>query len=567
MSNELTIFCKNTGQYTPVSGGETLLELSLRLQQELGELRPICAYVNNKTEPLQYRIFGPKQVEFLDRRSASGQRVYIRSLCMMLYCAVKKLYPGMRLRIEHSISGGYYCRLFHTENSGDASRQIIPAHDEIPAMTRELKGYMANLQQRDLPFVREEQLTSDIIEKFRAADLPDKVELLQTTHDLYTTYYSLDGVIDSYYGALAPSTGILDTFDLIPYKDGFLLRGFDRHNPDVPAQRVTQEKMYEAYVDYLHFNQVIGIANVGQLNTSVEKSRSADLINVAEALHDKKIADIADEICRRYHQGGARVVLVAGPSSSGKTTTTKRLGIYLMTNLLKPKMISLDNYFVDREHTPRDESGDYDYESLYALDLEQFNADLSALLRGEEVKLPTYSFELGKRIYKGNTLRLEENSILLIEGIHGLNPELTAGIEERMKYRVYVSALTTLSIDDHKLIPTTDNRRIIRDYKYRGTSATETIRRWPSVRRGEEKWIFPYQENADSTFNSSLIFELGVMKEYGESILRDVPNDTPEYAEAYRLRRFLGYFHQIGERGIPPTSLLREFLGGSSFHY
>lgn len=565
MSATLKIYCKNIGEYIPINGGETLLELAERLAPRLNGLKPICAAVNNKTEPLQYQVFGPKQVEFLDRSSRSGERVYVRSLCMMLYHAVKKELPGMRLRIEHSIAGGYYCRL----SPADAARHPESTGDMAEITTR-LKAYMLQTRERDITFERKERLTSDIIEKFREADLPDKVELLETTHDLYTTYYRLDDVIDSYYGALAPSTGCLDTFDLIPYKEGFLLMGFDRQNPDVPAQKITQEKMYEAYVDYLHFNHVIGIADVGQLNRAVEKSRSAELINVAEALHDKKIAAIADDITSRYRTGGARVVLIAGPSSSGKTTTTKRLGIYLMTNLLKPKMISLDNYFVNRETTPRDETGDYDYESLYALDLGQFNADLTALLRGEEVAMPTYSFEQGKRLYKGDTLRLEPNSILLIEGIHGLNPELTAAIEEQMKYRVYVSALTTLSIDDHNWIPTTDNRllrRIIRDYKYRGTSAVESIRRWPSVRRGEEKWIFPYQENADATFNSSLIFELGVMKDYGEAILRDVPNDTPEYAEAYRLRRFLSYFKPIGERGIPPTSLLREFLGGSSFRY
>ncbi len=544
MSATLKIYCKNIGEYIPINGGETLLELAERLAPRLNGLKPICAAVNNKTEPLQYQVFGPKQVEFLDRSSRSGERVYVRSLCMML------------LRIEHSIAGGYYCRL----SPADAARHPESTVDMAEITTR-LKAYMLQTREHDITFERKERLTADIIDKFREADLPDKVELLETTHDLYTTYYRLDDVIDSYYGALAPSTGCLE---------GFLLMGFDRQNPDVPAQKITQEKMYEAYVDYLHFNHVIGIADVGQLNRAVEKSRSAELINVAEALHDKKIAAIADDITARYRNGGARVVLIAGPSSSGKTTTTKRLGIYLMTNLLKPKMISLDNYFVNRETTPRDETGDYDYESLYALDLKQFNADLTALLRGEEVAMPTYSFEQGKRLYKGDTLRLEPNSILLIEGIHGLNPELTAAIEEQMKYRVYVSALTTLSIDDHNWIPTTDNRllrRIIRDYKYRGTSAVESIRRWPSVRRGEEKWIFPYQENADATFNSSLIFELGVMKDYGEAILRDVPNDTPEYAEAYRLRRFLSYFKPIGERGIPPTSLLREFLGGSSFRY
>ena len=562
----MKIYCKNIEEYVDIKGGESLLQLAEALSERLGGMSPICASVNNKTEPLQYQVFAPKQVEFLDRRSASGERVYIRSLCMMLYCAVRQELPDVRLRIEHSIAGGYYCRLLTL--SGNTYGVSDPA--EMAEITGRLLGAMRSLQQRDVAFERKERLTSDIINKFRQGGQPDKVELLESVNELYTTYYRLDGVIDSYYGALAPSTGCLDTFNLIPYKKGFLLMGIDKHNPDMPAQEVTQEKMYEAYVDYLHFNEVIGISNVGQLNKAVELSRTSELINVAEALHDKKIAAIADEITRRYHNGGARIVLIAGPSSSGKTTTTKRLGIYLMTNLLKPKMISLDNYFVNRDCTPRDETGDYDYESLYSLDLDSFNRDLTALLRGDEVMMPTYNFELGKRIYKGDTLRLEENSIILIEGIHGLNPELTAAIDERMKYRVYVSALTTLSIDDHNWIPTTDNRllrRIIRDHNYRGTSAVETLRRWPSVRRGEEKWIFPYQENADSTFNSSLLFELGVMKDYGETLLREVPNALPEYAEAYRLRRFLGYFKAIGERDVPPTSLLREFLGGSSFHY
>ncbi len=562
MSATLKIYCKNIGEYIPVKGGETLGELASMLAPELGGIKPICAHVNNKTEPLQYQVFGPKQVEFLSMESRSGQRVYVRSLCMMLYCAVAKQYPGLRLRIEHSISGGYYCRLFE-------GRVNLPS-DRMPEVTTRLKEAMRDLVARNLPFERKERLTADIIGRFRAEGLNDKVELLETVRELYTTYYRLDGILDSYYGALAPATGDLNIFDLIPYKEGFLLMAFDKADPSVPSKPVMQEKMYEAYIDYLHFNDVLGIRNVGQLNKAVEQNRSASLINVAEALHDKKIAAIADEITSRYRKGGARIVLIAGPSSSGKTTTTKRLGIYLMTNLLSPRIISLDNYFVNRDVTPRDETGDYDFESIHALDLKQFNADLNALLRGKEVALPTYNFEMGRRMYKGDKMRLDDNSILLIEGIHGLNPELTSDIEERMKYRVYVSALTTLSIDDHNWIPTTDNRllrRIIRDYKYRGTSAVETIRRWPSVRRGEEKWIFPFQENADSTFNSSLLFELGVMKDYGEAILRDVPNDVPEYAEAYRLRRFLSYFKQIGERGVPPTSLLREFLGGSSFKY
>lgn len=568
MSDCLKIFCENTGEYVEIQGGETLRELARKIGRErLGLAFPeICALVNNKNEPLQYQVFAPKMVRFIDRQSASGFRVYTRSLCMMLYRAVREVLPGALLRIVHSISNGWYCRLFLPGKDGKPETAVVPDS----ALLARLHEVMESLRDRDVPFIRKERLTRDISVKFREEGLFDKVELLDTLHELYTTVYRLDGVLDSYYGALAPSTGLIDIFSLVPYKEGFLLMGVDRKNPSRPALPVPQEKMYEAFNENLRFNHIIGVGNVGELNRAVIQDRTAQLINVAEALHDKKIAAIADEIARRYHEGGARVVLVAGPSSSGKTTFTKRLAIYLLTNLLQPEMISLDNYFVDRHKTPRDETGDYDYESLYALDLEQFNADFSALLRGEEVELPTYSFELGKRIYKGDRLRIGPNTILLLEGIHGLNPELTASIEDKMKYKVYVSALTTLSIDDHNWIPTTDNRllrRIIRDHKYRGASAIDTLRRWPSVRRGEERWIFPFQENADSTFNSSLIFELGVMKDYGEAILREVPNDCPEYAEAYRLRRFLGYFLPIGEKSIPPTSLLREFLGGSSFRY
>jgi len=555
MSAQLKVFCKNIDRYIPFSGGETLSDIYRRISGEIG-FTPICARVNNKTEDLQYAVFAPKQVEYLPVTTASGMRVYVRSLCMMLYRALVECYPGTRLNICHSISKGYYCRLDNMEVT-----------DEV---VENLRSAMKRLVERDIPFERKERLTADVKEMFRAEGLDDKVALLDTTHELYTVYYRLDGVIDSYYGNLAPSTGFLRSFDLRRYHDGFLLLGCDSTRPDIPAQPIKQEKMYKAFTEYAAFNHIIGICNVGELNKSTEANRSPELINVAEALHDKKIASIADEIARRFGKGGARVVLIAGPSSSGKTTFTKRLAIYLLTNLLKPKMISLDNYFVDRVDTPRDESGDYDYESLYALDLQQFNADLRDLIAGKEVELPTYSFELGQRRYKGDKLQLDDRSILLIEGIHGLNPELTSEIADCMKYRIYVSALTTLAIDDHNWVPTTDNRllrRIIRDHKYRGTSATETIRRWPSVRRGEERWIFPYQENADSMFNSSLIFELGVMREYGEALLKNFPRDMPEYAEAYRLMKLLSYFAPIPERDIPPTSLLREFLGGSSFRY
>ena len=550
----LQVFCINTGQYVDVRGGETLLELSRRLSLPF---TPIAARVNNKNEALCFSLYQPKLIEFLPVTHPSGERAYIRSLCMVLYRAVTRVTPGARLSIEHSISRGYYCRL---SGAGEVTPQLVGA---IAAEMRAIVG-------RDLPFERHEELTSDVIEIFRHQGLDDKVRLLSTSHSIYTTYYRLDGICDSYYGTLAPSTGMLRVWDLRPFKEGFLLVGFDRADPERVPEHIDQEKMYRAFTDYVDFNRIVGVRNVGELNEHVEHRRSADLINVSEALHEKALARISDEITRRYRQGGARIVLIAGPSSSGKTTTTKRLAIQLMTNLLKPQLISLDDYFVNRESTPRDADGDYDYESLYALDLEQFNADLNAILAGAEVEIPTYSFELGRRTYRGKRVRLDDNSILLIEGIHGLNPELTAHIEERMKYRLYVSALTTITIDDHNWIPTTDNRllrRIIRDHKYRGTSAVETIRRWPSVRRGEEKWIFPYQENADATFNSALLFELSVMKEYAESILKLVPHDVPEYSEAYRLRKFLSYFLPIDIHSIPSTSVLREFLGGSSFKY
>ena len=552
----MNIYCKNINCYVSFKGGETLATIFDRLKDQIN-ITPICARVNNKTEDLNYPVFGPKQVEFLSKESGSGQRVYIRSLCMILYKAVCDILPGVRLRIEHSIARGYYCRL---EGKKTMSDDVVA----------QIRSRMQEIVAENIPFVRKEQLTSDVITIFERQGLHDKVQLLKTTHDLYTVYYELGNICDSYYGNLATSTGQIDVFDLIPYKEGMLLLGFDKQNPSQPATPSVQEKMFNAFTEYTSFNRIIGIKNVGELNSATLRGKTSDLINVAEALHEKKIGRISDDITSRYKEGGARIVLIAGPSSSGKTTTTKRLAIQLMTNLLVPKLISLDDYFVDRVNTPLDEDGEYDYESLYALDLEQFNHDLNALLNGEEVALPTYNFERGCREYKGNTLKLEENSILLIEGIHGLNPDLTSHIDEKMKYKLYVSALTTLSIDDHNWVPTTDNRllrRIIRDAKYRGVSAESTIKRWPSVRRGEEKWIFPYQENADAMFNSSLLFELGVIKEYGEEVLKHVPRDIPEYGEAIRLRRFLNYFTPISDQVIPHTSLLREFLGGSSFHY
>ena len=554
MSNRLSVYCTNLGRYIGITGGDTPLDIYRRFRDEI-PFRPVVARINNKSEDLNFPFFSPKNLEFMSAHTPSGERTYVRSLCMMLYHAVNTLFPGHRLVIEHSISRGYYARIAGVE----------PTEENAAA----IRAHMRSLVDRDIPFKRMERRTSDVIELFRSQGLDDKVKLLSTLHEPYTVYNSLDGVYDSYYGALAPSTGLLPYFDLLPYKEGFLLLGIDRQT-DAPAQPVTQEKMYRAFTDYLAFNRIVGVSNVGELNKAVEKDGTAMLINVAEALHNNRFAALANQIKTQFEAGGARIVMIAGPSSSGKTTFTKRLAIQLMTNLLEPKMISLDDYFVDRHLTPVDENGEYDYESLHALDLELFNSDLNRLLAGEEIELPYYNFATGAREYRGNRIKLSDRSILLIEGIHGLNPELTANVEQRLKFLIYVSALTTISIDDHNWIPTTDNRllrRIIRDAKYRGVSPQDTIRRWPSVRRGEEKWIFPFQENADATFNSSLLFELGVMKDRAEALLRTVPHDIPEYAESSRLRTFLSYFCSIPEDFVPSTSLLREFLGGSSFKY
>ena len=551
----MKIFCKNTQEYIDIDGGDTLQQIYETISKRI-PFRPICAMVNNKVEALNYPVFGPKLIEYVESCSPQGIRVYIHSLCMVLYKAIVDLFPGKRLRIEHSISGGFYCKIKHDE------------HILTPPNIERIKARMQEIIDQDIKFVRRERLTTDVVEMFRKQGLNDKVRLLESSNDLYTTYYKLDNIIDSYYEPLAPSTGYLTAFNLEPYKDGILLLGPEKDNENVPRKSYPMEKMFKAFTRYVKFNDIVGLEDVGTLNKAVDRGWAPDIINVAEALHDKMFARIADDITRRYHEGGARVVLIAGPSSSGKTTSSRRLAIQLLTNYIVPKVISLDNYFVDREHTPRDEKGDYDYESLHALDLEQFNKDLNALIAGKEVKMPTYNFQTGEREYRGDTLQLGDNNILLMEGIHGLNPELTLAIPEEMKYRIYVSALTTLSIDDHNWVSTSDNRllrRIVRDYKYRGADARASIARWLSVRRGEEKWIFPYQENADAMLNSSLLFELAVMKEQAEPILKQVPNNVPEYAEASRLLRFLRYFKPISDSTIPSTSLIREFLGGSSF--
>ena len=557
MDKHITIYCCNTGTKIEVEGGESLLSIYNRI--DLNMPHPaVTARVNNKSESLNFRVYNTCDVEFVDITDASGMRAYERSLSFVLYKAVHELYPGESLRIEHSISNGKYCLL------GDAKQPVEPAKVDA------LRTRMQEIIDKDFLFEQKMEHTAVVVKIFDKQGLTQKVDLLNTVGDLYTDYYELDGLADMYYSWLVPSTGYLKVFDLQPYANGMLLLPPDKKELSRPATPIDQSKMLEAFDKYTTFNQIIGFSGVGRLNRAIEEDKASALIKVAEALHEKQIAAIAEDIAHRFHRGGARVVLISGPSSSGKTTFSKRLSVQLMTNRLMPAAISLDDYFVNRVDTPLDEQGEYDYESLYALDLKRFNSDLQRLLNGELVALPTYDFKSGSRVEGAKSMQLTPSTVLILEGIHALNPELTASIPDEQKYGIYASALTSLSIDDHNCIPTTDNRllrRIVRDAKTRGVSPKDTIARWPSVRRGEDKWIFPYQENAHAMFNSSLLFELAVIRDYAVPVLRSVPRNCPEYAEAARLLKFLHYFRSLPEKEIPPTSLLREFLGGSSFKY
>lgn len=515
---------------------------------------PCSAKVNNKVTGLDFRLYHDKDVEFLDITSSSGMRTYTRSLLFVLCKAVEQLYPHGRIVMGAPVSKGYYLRL------------CIGRPVEQEDVSR-IKSGMQELIARDLPFRRVECPTEDAIRVFEQRGRVSKVRLLTSLGKCYTSYYTLDGMPDYFYGSLLPSTGRLHLFDLMLYRDGLLLRIPRKQDPSQLEEFVLQEKMLDIFREHQHWQEILGVSTVGDFNWACQQGHAVDLINVSEALQEKKIVRIADEIAGRKE---VKVVLIAGPSSSGKTTFSKRLSVQLMTNGLKPYPISLDDYFVDRTRTPRDGQGEYDYESLYALDLDLFNQHLSQLLRGEEIELPRYNFMTGMREASGKRIRLDDQMVLILEGIHALNPGLTPLIPAENTFKIYVSALTTILLDDHNYIPTTDNRllrRIIRDYKYRGSSAQSTIARWPSVRAGEEKWIFPYQENADAMFNSALLFELAVIKNEAVQVLEQVPENVPEYSEAYRLKKFLQYITPMSDEQLPPTSLLREFLGGSSFTY
>ena len=553
MKQVIQIRCKNNKKSQKVEIGSTLFDIFSAFDLKMTH-GPVSARVNNKVEGMHYRVYNSKDVEFLDMTSSSGSRAYTRTLFFVLCKAVQDIYPATDVVIDIPVSNGFYVDI----------RLGRPVVDEDVNIIRRR---MQEIIDARMPIRRFTVPTEEAVALFQEKGDVEKVKLLKTSGSIYTTYYKIGDYVDYYYGTLLTNTSQLYLFGLEKYYDGMLLRIPSLKNPDVLGEMTRQDKMFEIFKEHHRWQSILGIRTVGDFNQAIDANHSTDIINISEALQEKKIAKIAEEIASRK---GVKLVLLAGPSSSGKTTSCKRLSIQLAVNGLKPLQISLDDYFVDREKTPKDASGEYDYESIYALDLDLINEQFNALFRGEELELPKYDFQSGKSKKSGNKLKMNDNNVLVVEGIHALNPELTAHIPQEQIFRVYASALTTILLDNHNYIPTTDNRllrRIIRDYKYRVVSAQETIHRWPSVRAGENKWIFPFQENADAMLNTAMLYELAVIKTQAEPLLQQVPENCEEYAEAYRLLKFLKYFKGIPYNNLPPTSLLREFLGGSSFHY
>ena len=565
MEKMIQVRCKNNGETIEVPVGSNLKDIYEKSGLEM-KYGPLSAHVNNKVEGMHYRIYTPKDVEFLDITSSSGSRAYTRSLFFVLCKAAHDLFTPCKVAIDIPVSNGYYVNL-------NIGRPVTI--EDAGAIRRR----MQEIIDAAMPIHRHETTSEEAIRVFDQLHNRSKVKLLRSIGSLYTTYYDIDGYLDYYYGALLTNTKQLYLFGLEKYYDGLLLRLPSREHPDELGEMTHQDKMFGIFKEHHQWQDILKLRTVGDLNEAILNGHSSKLIEISEALHEKKIGKIADEIAQRVNppsslglgnNKGVRLVLIAGPSSSGKTTTCKRLSVQLAVNGIKPIDISLDDYFLDRDKTPIDENGNYDFEHLHALNLPLFNEQLNALFNGEEIELPRYDFPTGKSVMSGKKLKLHDDEVLVVEGIHALNPELTAQIPKEQIFRVYASALTTILLDNHNYIPTTDNRllrRIIRDHKYRKVSALETIRRWPSVRAGENKWIFPYQENADAMFNTAMLFELAVIKSQAEPLLEQVPENCPEHAEAYRLLKFLKYIKPIPETQIPPTSLLREFLGGSSFEY
>ena len=552
---QVQIFCKNTSSTHNYPLGTSLLEISQDLNIKL-ESMVCCAIVNNQIRELSFCLVKPKQIEFIDVSHPDGRRLYIRSLIFVLYAAVKETFSEVTLKIQNGISNGYFFEL------NGLGREITDS--DIFTITQEMKSLIA----QDIQFVKKRILTTEVVELLRQQGLEEKVQLFEQQGNLFSSLYFLNHLANYFYGHLLPSTGYISNFGLIPYYNGLLLQVPKPKNLDKLQKLVERKKLFGIFQEQKSWAEILNVSTIGNLNSFTLQQRSGDVIKISEALHEKKIAEIANMIYSR--DGDLKVVLVSGPSASGKTTFSKRLGVQLAVNGLRPYQISLDDYFVDREKTPHDEFGEYDFESLDAIDIEFFNQQLLELLDGKEINLPGFDFQLGQRKESGKKLKLQHGDILVVEGIHGMNPDLLTQIDRKYTFNIFISALTQISFDEHTHVSTADNRllrRIIRDSKYRGYPAWETLKRWPSVRRGEEKNIFPYQENADVMFNSATLYELAVLKKYAEPVLKQVAENREEYIEANRLLKFLSWFKQIDDAEIPPTSLLREFLGGSSFLY
>lgn len=552
----INIYCENTKTDKLYPFGTTLLDIINDQSINIGY--PILgAMVNNSLKELDYLIYKPKTVRFIDYRHPDGNRMYLRSLSLVLYKAAKDLFPKDKLKIKHTVSKGLYCELGTITSEADHIQMVV-----------KLRKRMQEIIDQDIPFEREEMQTDLALSVFEEFGLEDKCTLMRTRKQFYSSVYKLDNVVNYFYGYLVPSTGYLKKFDLVKYYEGMLLVTPKKNDPDKLEEIIIQNKLFEIFREFDEWVDIIGVPYVGQLNLATQDGKISEIIKISEALQEKKLACIADMIQERKEE--VKVIFISGPSSSGKTTFAKRLSIQLSVIGFKPIVLSMDNYFVDRDHTPKDENGDFDFESPQALDIKLFNENMLDLFEGKEISLPKFSFANGQRSFNGSKLKLKENSLILVEGIHALNPIISEMIPENKKFKVYVSALTPLSIDSCNRIPTTDNRlirRMVRDSLYRGYSALETLQRWPSVRMGEELHIFPFQEEADVMFNTALLFELGVLKRWVEPLLKEVPPIVPEYSEARRLLKFISYILPIPEKEIPPTSILREFLDGSSFDY
>ena len=521
----------------------------------------VSAKVNNASQGLKFRLYQNRDVEFLDAREGSGHRVYVRSLCFLLYKATQDLYPGSKLFVEHTISRGYYCNFKRRGNE--------PLTD---AVVERLKARMQEIVNLDMPFRRYEATNEEAVRIFAERGFTDKVKLLETSGQIYSDYYTLGDTADYYYGPLVPSASYLSVWGLETYHDGMLLRVPDWNNPLQLAEKVEMPKTYEMFAEKTRWDIIMRLSNAGDVNKAILKGHASELIQVSEALQEKKIVKIAEEIDRRYHrkENPVRLILITGPSSSGKTTFTKRLSIQLLACGLRPLSFSTDDYFVNRVDTPKLPNGDYDFDNIETVDYNLLEDHLIKLMNGERVEVPEYNFVTGKREWNGKKLKLANDTVLIIEGIHALNPQLTRKLPDEVKFKIYISALTSISLDDHNWIPVRDNRllrRIIRDYNKGAFTAQETIRQWKNVCQAEDQWIFPYQETADVMFNSALNIEFAVLRTHAEIILTSVPKNCPEYAEAHRLLKFIHYFIPVSDKEIPPTSIMREFVGGSSFKY